>query len=239
MCFPDMEEQERQSVMRQHYRDMAIGLFETCSAWWKKIEHMPPFRIEGLEYLQTLKEQKKGALLLTAHFTTLEICGRFLSESWSICGLYRDPNNPVIAQHMKFHRDNCMSEAIDHENLRGLLRALRSGEHVWYASDQAKRTPLSILSTFFGHPAVTTTATSRICDMSGAVVVPYFAKRCEDGSYLLQISAPLENFPSEDVVADTRRINAIFETNIEQALSQYFWMHKRFKYREPDFPSPY
>ena len=56
--------------------------------------------------------------------------------------------------------------------------------------------------------------------------------------YRLVIGPPLEGFPSEDVTADTARINRIIEDAVGVAPEQYFWVHRRFKNR-PGLPDPY
>jgi len=48
-----------------------------------------------------------------------------------------------------------------------------------------------------------------------------------------------ENFPTDDPVADTRRMNAFIEDRVREMPEQYYWLHKRFKTRPPGEPSPY
>ena len=88
-----------------------------------------------------------------------------------------------------------MSAAVPMDDLRGLIRALRKGNIMWYAPDQGKRGKLSRIVPFFGVPAQTNTATSRIAKMSGSPVVPYFGIRLPDGSYELRILRPLRISP--------------------------------------------
>ena len=80
---------------------------------------------------------------------------------------------------------------------------------------------------------------SRIAEMSGAAVVPFFAQRLEDGSYRLEIFPELGNFPTDDGDADAIRTNRIIEENIRKAPEQYFWLHKRFKKRGTGLPDVY
>jgi KDO2-lipid IV(A) lauroyltransferase len=51
--------------------------------------------------------------------------------------------------------------------------------------------------------------------------------------YVLTIEPPWENFPTEDLAADTRRMNAYIEHKVLEMPEQYLWMHKRFKTRPP------
>lgn len=239
LCFPEKPEAEIRALARAHYESLALGLFEVCTGWWARAEDLPAHRIVGLEHLRAASAAGKGVLLLTAHFTTLEICGRLLIDAYGMGGLYRDPNNPVLAHIMRGQRERQMTIAVHFDDLKGLVRALRAGHAIWYAPDQGKRTPGSEILPFFGVPAITNTATSKIAKMTGAAVVPFFGRREADGSYTLTILPALEHFPTDDGSADAIRINRLLEQNIRLAVPQYFWVHKRFKARGEGYPTVY
>ena len=125
------------------------------------------------------------------------------------------------------------------EELRATVKYLKRGGTVWYAPDQDMRGKDSVFVPFFGIQASTITATHHLARLSGAAVIPFFHKRLDDGGYAMRLEAPLENFPTEDAVADTARINAWIERMVREAPSQYLWVHKRFKTRPPDAPPVY
>jgi KDO2-lipid IV(A) lauroyltransferase len=239
LCFPEKSAAEIRALARAHYDALALGLFEVCAGWWSKPEDLPPHRIIGLENLTSAVARGQGAILLTAHFTTLEICGRFMADTVPVGCLYRDPNNAVVAHLMRRNRERGMSIAVHFDDLRGLVRALRAGHTIWYAPDQGKRTKSSEILPFFGIPAITNTATSKITEMTESPVVPYFAKREINGSYVLTILPALENFPTADAAADAVRINQLIEKYVREAPEQYLWVHKRFKARGPEHPEVY
>jgi Kdo2-lipid IVA lauroyltransferase/acyltransferase len=229
LAVPEKTPREQHALSAAHYRSLGLGLFETCLAWWAPARRLPPHEIIGREHLAAAQARGKGVLMLTAHFTTLEICARMLSEVQPFGCLYREANNAVIAEQMRISRELRTVVAVPMDDLRGLLRALKAGNIIWYAPDQGKRTKLSAVLPFFGVPAMTNTATSRLAEMTGAAVVPYFGARLPDGSYRLTILPALDNFPSADAEADSIRINQLFEDYIRQAPDQYFWVHRRFK----------
>jgi KDO2-lipid IV(A) lauroyltransferase len=231
LAFPEKTPRERKALALAHYRSLGLGVFETCLAWWTPASRLPPFKIEGLEHLLAAKAKGKGVLLLTAHFTTLEICARMLLEHTPFVCLYRKANNAVIAEQMRICREARTEIAVPMEDLRGLLRALKAGHIILYLPDQGRRTKLSAVLPFFGVPAITNTATNRLAEMTGAAVVPYFGARLPDGSYRLTILPALDHFPSADAEADSIRINRLFEDYIRRAPDQYFWIHRRFKRR--------
>lgn len=232
LCFPGLDERARRRLARRHYQSLALGLLEVARCWWRKPSDLPPHRIEGLDLLRAAAAKGKGVLLVSGHFTTLEITGRMLSLAHPIACLYRDPNNTLLGAHLRRHRTAWTTRAIEMRDLRGLLGALRAGEVVWYAPDQGKRTAQSELLPFFGEPCVTTTSTPRLAAMTGAEVLTFHARREADGSYALTLAPSPAGIPSDDPAADTVRLVGELERAVRAAPEQYLWVHRRFKARE-------
>jgi KDO2-lipid IV(A) lauroyltransferase len=239
LAFPELSSPERRRLAQAHYHSLALGVFETCTAWWSPPHRLPPHRIIGIEHLQEAIKAGKGALVLTAHVTMLELGARIINEQIPFAALYRDANNPVVALIMRRIREERLKVAIHFDDLRNLLRTLKKGYLVWYAPDQGKRTKMSEVLPFFGEPAITNVATSRIAQMSGCQVIPYFARRLADGTYELETFAPWDNFPSGDHTADAIRVNTFIESQVRRSPEQYFWVHKRYKRRGPEYPEVY
>lgn len=234
LCFPELGECERARLVREHFRAAGFALFETALSWWGSDRRLGKMAtIEGLGHLQTALAQGKGALLLSAHFTTLELVGRLLILSHHpIAAMYRPHENPVIEYLFARNRGLHCERSIRRDDVKGLLRALKDNLPVWYAQDQSKGGRYSVTVPFFGEPAATQTATHRIARASGAPVLPFFGIREADGTYRLSIHPPLKDFPTDDPVRDTARINSIIEDAVRMAPEQYFWAHRRFKKRQ-------
>jgi len=239
VCFPELSAAARRRLARRHYQSLALGILEVARCWWRSPAALPPCRIEGVEALEKARASGRGVLLVSGHFTTLEIAGRMLALRTPLCCLYRNPNNPVLAGLLRKHRTAWASRAIEMRDMTGLIRALRDGEVVWYAPDQGKWTPQSAILPFFGRPAITNTSTSRLARMSGAAVFTFFPRREADGSYALTISPALEDFPSADPEADTLRLTRLLEAAVRAAPEQYLWVHRRFKSFNGSPVSPY
>ena len=119
------------------------------------------------------------------------------------------------------------------------LRTLQNGGVIWYAPDQDFGAAQSEFAPFFGIPTATLLATHRFPKMTGCAVVPMFPHYDRKGKrYDVYISPALEDFPSDDPVADLTRVNRVMEEQARKAPDQYWWIHRRFKTRpegEPDF----
>jgi len=241
LCFPEKAPEERRQILREHFRSIGIGLFETAIAWWSPDERIRKLtRLEGLEHLETALAAGKGALLLSAHFTTLEIGARSLCARVAANIMYRPTSNPVLENFLSRNRGMRAKRAIPRDDIRTLIGALKANEPVWYAPDQSYRKKGAEMVRFFGIPAATNTATSRLARMTGAAVLPYFPERLPGSQgYRMVIHPMLENFPSESAVADAERFNELIEAQVRRVPTQYLWIHRRFKGLSADYPNYY
>jgi KDO2-lipid IV(A) lauroyltransferase len=242
LCFPKLAQDQRAALLEAHLAAMGIALFEMATAWWATDEKLRNLtRFEGVEHLKQAMARGKGVILLTGHFTTLELGARLMTLQQPFHAMYRPHKNPVYEIAQRRQREwRCQLPPLPHEDLRGLLRAFKQGHAVWYAPDQNHGLRNSIFVPFFGVPTCTLTATSRLATLSGAAVVPYFPRRLPGtAGYEVVILPALKNFPSSDIAADTRRINELLEQYIRQAPEQYLWVHRRFKTRPPGQPPLY
>ncbi len=242
LCFPELSPVERTALLEAHFAALGIGLFETAMAWWAPDEKLRGLaRVVGAEHLERALARGKGVLLTTGHFTTLELGARFITWRHPFHAMYRPHKNRLYEAVMRRERERRSGlPPLVREDVRGLLRAFKRGRAVWYAPDQNHGIRNSVFVPFFGVPACTITATSRLAALSGAAVVPYFPRRLPGAAgYEVVILPALENFPSESVEADTRRVNELLEHYIRQAPEQYLWVHRRFKTRPPGEPGVY
>jgi len=91
---------------------------------------------------------------------------------------------------------------------------------------------------FFGIPTATLTTLPRLAGMTGAAVIPVITRQVGDG-YVVKFYPEWKDYPTGDLEADVRRMNAFIEDRVREMPEQYFWAHKRFKTRPPGEPSPY
>jgi len=234
LCFPNLNTLQRRRLRSEHFAALGIALFETALAWWGSDARLRSLvSVIGQAHLQQARASGRGVILLTAHFTCLELGARFLTLQQPFHAMYRPHRNPLYQDIMRRCRERRSGRlAIVQNDIRATLRALRSGEAVWYAPDHNYGRQ-SIFVPFFDVPAYTITATARLAEMSGALVVPYFPVRQPDGRYQLNIEPALDDFPSGDIEADTARVNQIIERWVNNAPEQYYWVHRRFKTRPP------
>jgi KDO2-lipid IV(A) lauroyltransferase len=241
LCFPALSADERERLLNRHFQSVGIALMETAIAWWSPDPRIKQLtQVVGLEHLEAARQQGKGTLLLSAHFTPLEIGVRALAARTDVNIMYRPASNPVMGFFLARNRARRAKRAIRRDDIRTLITALKAAEVVWYAPDQAYRKKGAQLVKFFGIPCATNTATSRLAKMTNALVLPYFPERLPDNAgYRITIQPPLENFPSDDAIADAELYHHAIEAHIARAPEQYLWIHRRFKGLSEDYPDYY
>lgn len=235
LCFPEWDDAKRETVLRGHFAALGMGIFELGLAWWAADERLRRVcRVTGLEHLDAALARGRGVLLLSGHFSTLELAMRLLILFRPIHGVYRPHGNPVMDFHMTRRRAHHAEQAIPRDDVRGMAKCLRANQALWFAPDQNFGHKGSVFVDFFGVTAATNTATARLAKMTGAAVVPFACRRLpECAGYELSLSPALAEFPDADVVAATQRVNQALEDAVRAAPEQYFWIHRRFKDRPP------
>lgn len=243
LCFPEKSGAEREQLLKGNFASTGIAFFEMAMSWWWSKPRLARLaHIEGLEHLKQAQREGKGVILMAFHFTTLEIGAALLGQQHTIDGMYREHNNPLFdfIQRRGRERHNVDSLAVERDDVRGMLKLLRSGRAIWYAPDQDYGAKQSIFVPLFGIEAATVTATSKFARLGKAQVVPFTQQRLADGSgYKLVIHPPLSNFPGESDEVDCLRINQWVERAIRECPEQYLWAHRRFKTRPPGEPKLY
>ena len=241
ICLPDLPPEAREALLKRHFESLGIGLCETAITWWSSNERVRSLaQVEGVEHLQKALARGNGVILVGGHFTTIEIGTRILGTIVPLNVLYRPTRNEVLTDLMAGQFANYAERAIQYDDIRSVVRALRRNGAVWYAPDQSYRKKNAAMVPFFGTPAATTTSTSRLARMTGAAVLTYFPQRLPGGKgYKVCIGPELSDFPSDDPVADTARFGALLEAQIRHHPAQYLWMHRRFKGLSADYPDYY
>ncbi len=243
LCFPELNDEERELLLKETLRSTAMAIFETGIAWfWPAWRIRRLFTVTGLEHIQAAQRDGQGALLLSLHFTTLDIGSAMLGAYVNYDGLYRPHDNAVYDYMQKTRREAyCHGGIAFHrENLRGMVSRLRQGRVIWYAPDRDLGEKVSIFVPFFGVQTATVTATAQIARMGRARVIPFAQKRLESGKgYELVVHPPFENYPSGDEYKDVLRVSQFMETEIRKIPGQYFWAQPRFKTRPEGEPTFY
>jgi KDO2-lipid IV(A) lauroyltransferase len=233
VCFPELSVAARAELLARHLESLGLSIAEMAIGWFAPLATLERIvAVRGREHLDAALARGQGVILVTAHFTPLEV-GVAIIEGFGVrCGgMYRPQGNPMLDALILRGRSRFMREQIARDNVRAAIRHLKSNGVLLYLPDQTYLGNQSALVPFFGEPALTNIATSKLARLSGATVLTYFFRRLPDDSgYVVDIDM-LDGFPTSDPIADTRQLGAALERYIRIAPEQYLWTYRKFKYR--------
>lgn len=124
------------------------------------------------------------------------------------------------------------------DGVKPIISSLRKGGLLYLLPDMDFGPNESIFVPFYGMQAATVPSLSRFARLGRAKVVGMVTRLTPEG-YVAEITPAWEHFPTDDVAADTARMNRELERYIAPIPGQYYWVHKRFKTRPPGEPSVY
>ena len=230
LCFPELTEDERKQRVRSVFHHNGIGIMEAAMAWWAPAEWFKDkVTLKGQEHLDQALAQGKGVILMGAHFSTLDLGGLLFRFYYPVDAMYRKNNNPLLEHVITEGRKRFFDQAIERSDIRSVIRNLRKNHIIWYAPDQDFGLHQSVMAPFFGVPAATITATSRMVNLNKSPILMLAQHRLANGQYELELFPVIEDFPTGDDIEDATRINAEIEKAIRKDPEQYMWVHRRFK----------
>ncbi len=233
LCFPQMPEAERRTLLRAHFRMFTRALIERTLLWWASAKRLNRLiRVEGIEHFEAVRG--KPMILLTPHFVGMDAGGQWIAQQVDTVCMYSRQKSPYVTDLLLKKRARFGHQRLyaRQEGLRPIIRGMRDNMPFIYPPDQDQGIKDGAFIPFFGVPAATMTSVPRIASMTGAKVVPSITRMLPGGGgYVLTFYPAWENYPSGDDIADARRVNEFIEQRVLEMPEQYFWLHRRFKTR--------
>jgi len=237
-CFPELSDQERAELAQKNWRLFGRSMTERAYLWLGSKS-----QIKKLVHVQSEVPLNDGVprLLVGIHLMGIEAGAIALSLYMSELGikepttLYVKMKNDFFDTRIRNWRQRFGAKMLNRlQSSREMIRSLKSGQPVVISPDMDLGLQDSVFVPFFGIQTCTVTSVSRIAQLAKAQVCSVTTALNPDGqSYTCHISKPWDNFPSDDFVKDTTRLNQHFEALIKPRIEEYYWVHKRFKNR-PD-----
>ncbi len=243
LCFPEKSPAERQQLVKLHFQLSGVAALSLSVAWFA-----PRWRVERFI---TLRDQHvldealssgKKVILFAPHFISLDMGGSRLAaiRDRKFVSMYRKSRDPLL-EYLFSRRSRFGSLLVERmASLKSIIRAIREGRIFYYLPDQDMGERASVFVPFFGIPTATVTILSRLSGTTNAAVLPCITRILPgERGYETRLYPPLENFPTDDPVADARRMNQEIEKWVREMPEQYMWSYRRFKTRPNNEPSLY
>lgn len=241
LCRPELPESERHAIAKRHFQAYARSVLERGVLWWASEERLK--RLIVIEPSVPLDAiASSPTILLCPHFVCLDVAGVAVMLESPLCSIYTRQQNAVFDEALRKGRTRFRPIKLFSrgEGVKPIIRAMREGMPFFMLPDMDFGAKDAEFVPFFGIPAATLTAPARIAAATGAKVIPVIATFLPNyQGWKVTFHPPWEDYPGNDIVGATRRMNAFIEERILEAPSEYFWAHKRFKTRPPGAPDVY
>jgi KDO2-lipid IV(A) lauroyltransferase len=242
LCFPDMPPEEREALARRHFEWVARSLLERGLLWYGSKRRLQRLvHVEG--DIGFAASTDKPVMWLVPHFVGLELAGTASAmQPRRVVSMYQRQSNEVFDAALKKGRLRWANGDLlpRHHNAMPLVKAIKRGMVFLNLPDMDFGARDSAFVPFFGVPAATLLAPSRLARSLGMVVQPVLTEILPGGQgYRVRYLPPWDDFPTDDAEADALRMNRWIEEMIRANPEQYLWVHKRFKTRPPGEPSFY
>ncbi|MEP7295952.1 MAG: lipid A biosynthesis acyltransferase [Burkholderiales bacterium] len=235
LCFPEKTLAERTQLVREHFQWLGRSLLERGLLWYAPAERLKRLiHIEGDVGLAERSE--RPVMWLVPHFMALDVAGVsvLLFQKRKGISIYQEQSDPVMDAAIRRGRLRLGNAEIfpRDESGKALFRAIRRGDAFFNLPDMDFGERDAAFVPFFGIPAATLLAPSRLARALNMVVQPVLAETLPGGEgYRVRFMPPWEHFPTDDPLADTAAMNRWIEAQIRANPAQYLWVHKRFKTR--------
>jgi len=243
LCFPEQTETEREALAREHFAWLGRSFLERGLLWYASPERLRRLiHVEGEVHLA--EHSERPVMWLVPHFLALDVAGattQLCQKRW-VVSIYQTQTNAAMDAairrgRLRFKQGEVFSRS---EGAKPILRAVKQGHAFFNLPDMDFGARDAAFVPFFGVPAATLLAPSRMARAMNMVVQPVVAEMLPGSQgYRVRFLPPWRDFPTADAEADAARMNGWIESEIRRNPAQYLWVHKRFKTRPPGQPGLY
>jgi KDO2-lipid IV(A) lauroyltransferase len=235
LCLPELTALQRRELLRAHFRWLGRSALERALLWYAA-----PARLRRLIHVegdvQFAERSDRPVMWLVPHFLALEAAGvaTQLFQRRPVASVYQAQSHPVFDAAMKRGRSRFGQGELfaRGDTARPLLRAIRRGHAFFNLPDMDFGLKDSAFVPFFGVPAATLLAPSKMARALDMAVQPVVAQMLPGGQgYRVHFLPPWSDWPTDDPLCDARRMNAWIEAMVRADPAQYLWVHRRFKSR--------
>lgn len=235
LCLPALTAPQREALAREHFEWLGRSLLERGLLFYASERRLRRLiHVEG--DVKLAEHSPRPVMWLVPHFMALDVAGvaASLFQQRHAISIYQTQRNAVMdaaVRHgrVRFGRADIFPRD---DSAKALVRAIRRGDAFFNLPDMDFGARDAAFVPFFGVPAATLLAPSRLARALDMVVQPVIAETLPGGAgYRVRFLPPWDDFPSDDALADTAAMNRWIEAQIRLNPAQYLWVHKRFKTR--------
>jgi Kdo2-lipid IVA lauroyltransferase/acyltransferase len=234
--FPQKSEKERKEVERNFYRGFADMFIETLYFTHANYKHTEKrLLVENVELVKELLNEGKNVILIAGHLGNWEyfqlIREKVSAERFFI---YKHLESKTFDQYYKRLRSKAAVPLEMRDTYRTLYASAQSGNQyvAFFISDQRPlKNELTHWITFLNQDTPVLTGTERIAKKTNAAVLYTEITKVKRGYQKLRFELMTRDPRNCREFWITDEFMARLEKSVNEHPDQYFWTHKRWKYK--------
>jgi KDO2-lipid IV(A) lauroyltransferase len=240
LCFPHWSQAQLRACARQSFVHFAQAWLDRGWLW-----HGSPELLSQRLALKGAVGEFHGetpTVIFAPHFVGLDAGWTALTQQLPrrFTTIYSSQVNPaadawILSGRQRFGSPELIARL---DGVKPIVTALRKGEPLYLLPDMNFDPSESYFVPFYGVQACTVPSLSRFAKLGRAKVVPVITRMTPEG-YTVEVMPAWDHYPTGDALADTALMNIRLQDYINTMVSQYYWVHKRFKDRPNGEAPPY
>lgn len=234
--FPEMSPEEVSNTINEMFKHLGISFIDMLRVdryrGQKDLDRY--FEINNSEYLTEALELGRGCIALSGHVGFWEAATFLMPKLGFTTEIVAKPmRNPLVDDYFtRLRRANGNQIISSRKGARGILKSLQKNHVVGILLDQHIKGRGSVAAPFFGRPAHTTTIITQMAIRYQIPIVMAFSYRRPDNTYECKLERMLildGDLSEENILAKTTLLNQKIEAGIRHDISQWFWLHRRWR----------
>ena len=227
-----VSQEDRKSIINNMWGNYGRILSEyVYLKQFKKNNFNQFIEIEGLNYLNEIKNNNEQVVFISGHFNNFELMAMEIEKAGiNLCAIYRPLNNPFLNIIMENIRKNYICKNQIKKGMGGtrdLLNLFKKNFSVALMIDQRVSEGEDIK--FFNRSAKTTTIPAQLAKKYGCSIVPVYIERIKKLHFKLYFNKPIKFDDKFSIEQISLELNKILEKMILKKPDQWIWSHNRWK----------
>lgn len=227
--------EQKEMIVKETYYNLVLNLYEfvknqtsTFQEIVKKVE------IQNDKYILEAINNDEKIILVTAHYGIWELAIPYISLKYKPISVISKPikNRYLNKLFKKGRAKNNLQMFEKHGAAKKIVKALKDKRVVAMAIDQSISQSEASIVEFFGKKVTQTDSPVRFAAKFQATIIPILFVREDFDKHKAYFTKPIKvpkDASEEDITAYSQEISNVFEKQIKDKPSDWFWQHKRFK----------
>ena len=239
LAYPDLNAEQYKILIKNSLKSQCMTYIESIKCWGMPAEYnLALFKnIYGEQYFTEALANKKGVIVVIAHFGCWELLNAWLNQYASPMIMYKPSKNKGLDRFMLEARQRLNANLVptDENGVRSIFKHLKQGGLTVILPDHLPKESGGIYADFFGQKALSTTLVSKLANKTQCNVIGISCLRNSDTHFDIQCTQLSDNILSKDLQVSVNQLNQDVEAMINVAPEQYIWSYKRFRKVEGQF----